>query len=1003
MLQSLLLSALAAGTPLPFPAPTSDLREPKEVREALATFRAEHGAGWRFLPDPGTGRLRLISGGRGRPLFRPSRDEDYVELGRRELDRTLALHGIGRDTLVLDRALFLPLGQIGAEDKVTVRFRQAVRGVPVVGGFVNVLFSTDGSLLSIQSTGLPGLSGFPTAPAASGRQAADLARRSFAARSAPPTRIGEPVLVVDAHEGPDGTRSPRLSWQVDVAREDPGAIPEGTRFFLDARDGSVLRTENTVHHADVGGTVTSMATTGLDPDSATNPPAPLPMRYLVVQSAAGTTTTDANGQFVFPGATGPLDCTFIYAGPLAAVGNAAGSDYTVTQTLATGTGNQVLMNPAGAPEYTAQANASLGVARQRDWVRALNPAEDHMEFQRLAIVNWPNACDAYFDGGEIVFFAAGSGCPNMAYTTVVSHEDGHWANVMFGTGNGPDGMGEGNADTWAEYVHDTPIVGAGFYGPNTILRDGRNTRPFCGDCCGGCYGEVHADGEVWMGAAWKMRAHLVADFGNAAGGLAANLLFLSWMEAYDQVAIQSVIETQWLTLDDTNGNIDDGTPHYAEIDQGFLDQSFPGVVLKPLSFGAVTEVADTPVQLEKETVDAVIHANVAPLASAVLRYRVNGGAFVDLSLSPTGNDTYEAVLPGQFAPAHVEYYVAATDTAANVATYPEFAPDTLLDYDVGEAHVILADNFDHGGENGWTHGSYGDTSNPADAWIHRVPRGNSGVAGGTAWTDPPSAASGPLCIGTALGYGGDHGAYPPDAHMWLRSPVIDASGATGTHLRFRRWSSFEGSASDRARILVNGTPVFENPPTPLVDRSWTTQDLDLSALADGQPSVQVEFELESDGQNEFGGWQIDDVEILWLGVAPCPTPSNVCFQTTNSADPIGASMAWSGTPIVSRNDLVLASTSCPPRRKGLFMFSRGQAEIPYGDGYLCLAAPVHRLRTLTTDASGGATFPLDLANLPSGVSIEAGETWYFQLLFRDPLAGGSGFNTSDALRVTFCP
>src|SRR5262249_42814099 len=196
-----------------------------------------------------------------------------------------------------------------------------------------------------------------------------------------------------------------------------------------------------------------------------------------------------------------------------------------------------------------------------------------------------------------------------------------------------DGVGEGNAAVWAEYVWNTPVVAPGFYGPGTILRDGRNTRPFCGDCCGPCYGEVHADGEVWMGAAWKVRSRLVADNGAAAGELAADLLFLSWMEAYNQAQIKSVIETQWLTLDDPNGNIDDGTTHFASIDPGFRDQSFPGVERKPVSFGAVTAVQDTVVQLEKETVDAVIHANVAPLSTAVLRYRVDGGTFVDLPMT----------------------------------------------------------------------------------------------------------------------------------------------------------------------------------------------------------------------------------------------------------------------------------------------------------------------------------------------------------------------------------
>ena len=51
----------------------------------------------------------------------------------------------------------------------------------------------------------------------------------------------------------------------------------------------------------------------------------------------------------------------------------------------------------------------------------------------------------------------------------------------------------------------------------------------------------------------------------------ADALFINWMNAYNQTEIRSVIETQWLTLDDDDGNIDNGTPHYPEINQGFLE------------------------------------------------------------------------------------------------------------------------------------------------------------------------------------------------------------------------------------------------------------------------------------------------------------------------------------------------------------------------------------------------------------------------------------------------
>jgi hypothetical protein len=179
-----------------------------------------------------------------------------------------------------------------------------------------------------------------------------------------------------------------------------------------------------------------------------------------------------------------------------------------------------------------------------------------------------------------VNFFPQSACVNTAYSSVVLHEMGHWYNVRYLSGNGSDGFGEGNADIYAMYILNDPVVGKEFNltggGP---IRDGRNMRQFCGDSNPGCHGGVHNDGEVLMGALWKVRNNLMTTHGMQVGGQIADFLFNSWMNAYNDRQIKSIIETHWLTLDDNDGNIANGTPHHADIDAAFRMQGFPGVDL----------------------------------------------------------------------------------------------------------------------------------------------------------------------------------------------------------------------------------------------------------------------------------------------------------------------------------------------------------------------------------------------------------------------------------------
>ena len=93
------------------------------------------------------------------------------------------------------------------------------------------------------------------------------------------------------------------------------------------------------------------------------------------------------------------------------------------------------------------------------------------------------------------------------------------------------------------YLLDGPIVGQDFCGAGCHVRDGNNTRQFCGDSNPGCYGSVHEDGQVLMGALWKVRTRLKDAHGDVAGGAIADTLFNSWMNSYDDSQIRTIVET----------------------------------------------------------------------------------------------------------------------------------------------------------------------------------------------------------------------------------------------------------------------------------------------------------------------------------------------------------------------------------------------------------------------------------------------------------------------------
>ncbi|MCH7719881.1 MAG: hypothetical protein IH988_02665 [Planctomycetes bacterium] len=72
-------------------------------------------------------------------------------------------------------------------------------------------------------------------------------------------------------------------------------------FFVNAADGTLAHVRNDVHHTDVEGHVSGMATPGTFPDSNTNPPVEMDMEDVQSRIIGGDSVfSDENGDFVIP-------------------------------------------------------------------------------------------------------------------------------------------------------------------------------------------------------------------------------------------------------------------------------------------------------------------------------------------------------------------------------------------------------------------------------------------------------------------------------------------------------------------------------------------------------------------------------------------------------------------------------------------------------------------------------------------------------------------------------
>jgi methionine-rich copper-binding protein CopC len=220
---------------------------------------------------------------------------------------------------------------------------------------------------------------------------------------------------------------------------------------------------------------------------------------------------------------------------------------------------------------------------------------------------------------------------------------------------------------------------------------------------------------------------------------------------------------------------------------------------------------------------------------------------------------------------------------------------------------------------------------------------NPGWVLGTGWAfgrplgfsgDPVAGFTGTNVVGYNL-----NGAYTNNITTTRYATLgpVDLTGKFGTTLSFRRWLNIEASTADRANIQVSRdgftwTTVWQHSGPTLRESSWSLQSIDISAVADNQPTVYVRWGLgPTNGSVTFGGWNIDDVVLKGVADGPASAFDEDLYTVDLSAN-VGRSI-----------DIALRGLASVD-------FSQSQVDLIAPDGSTILASATSSPGGINTDS-----------------------------------------------------
>ncbi|MCC6428007.1 MAG: hypothetical protein IT435_14450 [Phycisphaerales bacterium] len=588
------------------------------------------------------------------------------------------------------------------------------------------------------------------------------------------TDYGTPELVIWAGIG-EAKVAPVLALKFTVTAGEPWDAGYAKWLFLaDAKTGQIVHAENQVMDVDVSGNTSAVVTAGKKADICETE-VNRPMPYMRVAIGATFVYADVNGNFTVPNAG---------SGAVTVNAGMRGRWFRVYNPSTDAPGLSANVTPPGPANFVfnaantdalrrAEANAYFHSNEVRDFMLFYAPTHPTIGTQTEFRINTAvsGTCNAFYDGGSINFYNAGGGCANTAFGDVVWHEYGH--HLVQTAGSGQGAYGEGYGDLIGVMVSDEPVLGYGFQNNcNAGIRTASNSLQYP------CNAEIHTCGQLLSGAFWETRNELLitnpGTYRDIIASLACNSVV---MHGGGDTSIDPQITIDVLTLDDNNANIGDGTPHYAEIAQGFGEHNLDAPPLQLLNF---TYPTGRPANIHPSG-GIAFNVQVSGLSATpqqntgvLMVDAENDGTYVAYPMSQASANVYQANFPATICGNTIRYYVTAKTTTNVTVANPTGAPGSYYSA-ISAAGLTTAftDNFQT--NKGWVATVNGAT---AGQWQRAVP--NGGGARGDPATDYDGSG---MCYVTQNGAGDtdvDGGA------VILTSPTMDASGGEA-YLSYARW------------------------------------------------------------------------------------------------------------------------------------------------------------------------------------------------------------------------
>ncbi|MGE3108597.1 MAG: GC-type dockerin domain-anchored protein [Phycisphaerales bacterium] len=675
------------------------------------------------------------------------------------------------------------------------------------------------------------------------------------------------ALILTADNGQDGT-----------------ATMDRRLFVVDALSAKVLYTESLIHNVDVVGSVRGMATTGVGADIC-GAEVSTALPYAQVSIGATQAYADAAGNFTIPnGGSGPVTVNSDMIGRYFHVFNTGGATELLSQSVTPPGPANFVHNAANTDERVrAQVNAYIHANVVRDFTLQFNPSYPVISTQTdfTVNVNLGSTCNAFYDGPSINFYLAGGGCANTAFSVVVHHEYGH--HLVASAGSGQGAYGEGFGDVMGVLITDTSQLAIGFQNNcSNGIRDANNSCQYQTTGCSSCGSEVHACGQLISGCVWSTRNYLFAsdpiNYRNILADIAVNS-----MPLHSGSSITPSITIDFLTLDDNDANIGNGTPHYTQINQGFTDHNMPGPALSLIDF----EYPSGRPALLSPAGGVAFHVNVVPVSGApvagtgMLHYSTGAG-FTAVPLVQTSANSYDAVFPAIPCGTAVSYYVSAQAVGGSTATSPPNAPtQSFSSTSATSSSVAFSDDVET--NQGWQLGVAGDSASTG-IWVRGDPIGT-----GAQPEDDHTPAPGVNCFFTGQGTsGGGVGQNDIDGGTTtLVSPTFDLSGATGSRVAYWRWYSNVGGAAPNADTFVidisnNNGASWTNvevvgPAGPETEGGWYFHEFVVDSFVAPTAQMRLRFVASDLGSGSVVEAAVDDFVVTTFGCTPppaCPADYN---------------------------------------------------------------------------------------------------------------------------------